>query len=284
MATLVKKIADIHRAGLAVVVDLHPSQDEKQALIDSGDGSYFVEGWRSLARALAHLKHELVVFELMNEPTPMVGAQWRALQERTIEAIRTVAPRNTLIANPGGWSGIEDYAEFRPYPDATVVYTAHVYEPLLFTHQGTTWAWDVAGQVKDVWWPLSPDLARQQATRSGATEEAVNQLRYQISDGQFQVRWLHDRFDRLAQWQRRNGNPQIYIGEFGVYRRIAPEAASLRWHREARQAFEARGWGWAVWDYAGGFGITRAMDKKALHAPMLQALGLLKAGTTERQP
>ncbi len=156
VATLVKKIADIHRAGLAVVVDLHPSQDEKQALIDSGNGSYFVEGWRSLARALAHLKHELVVLELMNEPTPMVGAQWRALQERTIEAIRTVAPRNTLIANPGGWSGIEDYAEFRPYPDANVVYTAHVYEPLLFTHQGTTWAWDVAGQVKDVWWPLSP--------------------------------------------------------------------------------------------------------------------------------
>ncbi len=283
MVTLVKTIARINQAGLAVVVDLHPSQEEKQALIDSGNESFLVEGWRRLARALAHLQHELVMFELMNEPTPMVGPAWRTLQKRTIEAIRTVAPRNTLIANPGGWSGIE-YAEFGPYPDANVIYTAHFYEPLLFTHQGTTWAWKIASQVKDVWWPLPPELAAQKATHSGATEEAVNQLRYQISDGQFQVRWLHNRLDRLAQWQRRNGNPQIYIGEFGVYRKIAPEAASLRWHREARQAFETRGWGWAVWDYAGGFGVTRAMDKKTLHAPMLQALGLLKAGTTQRRP
>jgi hypothetical protein len=95
---------------------------------------------------------------------------------------------------------------------------------------------------------------------------------------------LLDRLDRLAQWQRRNGNPRVYIGEFGVYRSVAPEAASLRWHQEARHGFEARGWGWAVWDYAGGFGITRAFDKKAFDAPTLRALGLLKASTRERQP
>ena len=209
------------------------------------------------------------------------GARFKREQSKRF---RTVAPQNTLIANPGGWSGIEDYAEFRPYPDANVVYTAHVYEPLLFTHQGTTWAWDIASQVQDVWWPLPPGTAKRQAARSGATEAAVKQLRYQISDGQFEVRWLIDRFDRLAQWQRRNGDPKVYIGEFGVYRTVAPQAASLRWHQEARQAFEARGWGWAVWDYAGGFGITRALDRRALDTPMLQALGLLNAGTIESQP
>jgi hypothetical protein len=282
VATLVEKIGKINQAGLAVVVDLHPSPDEKQALIDLGDDSFFVEGWRRLALALGHFNPRLVMFELMNEPVPMAGPQWRALQQRTIDAIRTVAPENTLIANPGGWSGIEDYTEFRPYIDANVVYTAHVYEPLLFTHQGTTWAWDVASQVKGVSWPLPPASAGQHAARSGATEEAVRQLRHQISDGQFQVRWLIDRFDRLAQWQRRSGHPQIYIGEFGVYRLVAPEAASLRWHQEVRQAFEARGWGWAVWDYAGGFGIRR--NGKALDVPMLEALGLREADTTERQP
>jgi aryl-phospho-beta-D-glucosidase BglC (GH1 family) len=285
VARLAENVAKIHNAGLAVVVDLHPGQDDKQALIDSGDESYFVEAWQRLARAFAHANHELVIFELMNEPTPMVGPRWRALQKRTIEAIRTVAPRNTLIANPGGWSGVDDYAEFKPYSDANVVYTAHIYEPLLFTHQGATWVWDIASQVKDVWWPLAPESEKKQATRSGITDDAIRQLRYQISDGQFQVRWLLDRLDRLVQWQRRNGDPQIYIGEFGVYRAVAPEAASLRWHREVRQAFEARGWGWAVWDYAGGFGIARGFGKnKTLDAPKLRALGMLKTDTTERSP
>lgn len=283
VATLVDRVARITQTGLAVIVDLHPGQDEKQTLIGSASESFFVEGWRQLARALAHLNHELVLFELMNEPTPMAGLQWRALQERAIAAIRTVAPKNTLIANPGGWSGIEDYAEWRPYADANVIYTAHVYEPILFTHQGTTWSWHVAAEVKDVVWPLPPGAAGQQASHSGATEEAAKQLRYQISDGQFQVRWLIERFDRLVEWQRRNGSPRVYIGEFGVYRAVAPVAASLRWHREARQAFEARGWGWALWDYAGGFGIAGTADRK-LDAAMLQALGLQSAGGSEPQP
>ena len=273
VATLVEQVGRITQAGLAVVVDLHPGEDEKRTLASPAGESSFVEGWRKLARALAHLNHERVLFELMNEPTPLIGPKWRALQERAIAAIRTVAPHHTLIANPGGWSGIEDYAEFRPYPDPNVVYTAHVYEPILFTHQGTTWSWHVAAEVRDVAWPLPPASAGQQAAHSGMTDEAARQLTYQISDGQFQVRWLIDRFDRLVEWQRRNGNPRIYIGEFGVYRTVAPVAASLRWHQEARQAFEARGWGWALWDYAGGFGIAQIPDRKVLDAAMLQALG-----------
>ena len=206
MATLVKTIARINQAGLAVVVDLHPSQDEKQALIDSGDESFFVEGWRRLARALAHLQHELVMFELMNEPTPMVGPAWRALQKRTIEAIRTVAPQNTLIANPGGWSGIEDYAEFRPYPDANVIYTAHVYEPLLFTHQGTTWAWEIASQVKDVWWPLPPEFGdaasnAQRCHRRSGKPTAISDFRRPVSGSLVEQSPRSPRAMAAAEWQ-----------------------------------------------------------------------------------
>jgi aryl-phospho-beta-D-glucosidase BglC (GH1 family) len=283
-AALVESVAKINQAGLAVVVDLHPGEDEKQSLTGADGASFFIDGWRRLALAFAHLNHDRILFELMNEPTPMAGSHWRALQERAIDTIRTVAPHNTLIANPGGWSGIDDYAEFRPHPDANVIYTAHVYEPILFTHQGSTWSWHVAPEVSDVGWPLPPTSAAQQASHSGATEEAVRQLRYQISDGQFRVRWLIDRFDRLVQWQRRNGNPRIYIGEFGVYRAVAPVAASLRWHQEARQAFEARGWGWALWDYAGGFGIARTADRKSLESDMLQALGVPPAAGNGQQP
>jgi len=281
IATLVEKTTAITRSGLSVIIDVHPGQDEKQALIEQGDAT-FVEGWRRLARAFSGIDARSVLFELMNEPTPISDQRWQALQERTIAAIRTVAPHNTLIANPGGWNGIDSFAGFSPYADANVIYSVHIYEPLLFTHQGATWSWDIASQVKGLEWPLPADAARQQSLQSGTTDDARKQLQFQISGGQFEARWLIDRLDRLVQWQQSHGNPPVYVGEFGVYRLRAPSPARLRWHRDMRRAFEARGWGWAVWDYAGGFGVTRSPAQRTLDAAMMNALGLLTAETRER--
>ncbi len=268
----------LNDAGLVVVVDIHASVDEKRALLDPARQKAFVEGWRSLAGTLARLKPDLVIFELLNEPYPLVGAQWWPLQNRAIQAIRTVASRNTLMVNPGDWSGIDDYtSEFAAVRDSNVIYTAHVYQPLLFTHQGADWVWEVAAQVAGVEWPLDPAVAAEVAAQAGSTEEAVKQLTYQISERQFEAGWLSNLFDKLTRWQQQHGGVPVYIGEFGVYRPLAPTSARLRWHKETREAFEAHGWGWAVWDYAGGFGIVQSDSEPAhriLDRSMLEALGL----------
>jgi aryl-phospho-beta-D-glucosidase BglC (GH1 family) len=275
-AKLVDKVAMLNKAGLAVVVTMDANEDNKNALAESDKALEFIDGWRALARSFANFEPRLVLFELLNEPYPLAGAQWWSLQQRTVEAIRSVAPQNTIIANAGGWSGVEEYtANFSPLADANTIYTAHVYEPLLFTHQGATWVWPVAAGVDGVDWPLD-STATERAAQTGKTEEAVKQLDYQIGDRQFQVDWLLTLFDKLARWQQRSG-AQIYIGEFGVYRAVAPDLSRLRWLKEVRKAFEARGWGWAVWDYSGGFAITqsnpphRKMDPSVLDALGLQA-------------
>jgi endoglucanase len=278
VATLAKKISMLNDAGLVVVVDIHASVDEKRALLDPAMQKAFVEGWRSLAGTLARLKPDLVIFELLNEPYPLVGAQWWPLQNRAIQAIRTVASRNTVIVNPGDWSGIDDYtSEFPAVRDSNIIYTAHVYQPLLFTHQGADWVWEVAAQVAGVEWPLDPAVASEVASQAGSTEEAVKQLTYQISERQFESGWLSNLFDKLTQWQQQHGGVPVYIGEFGVYRPLAPTSARLRWHKETREAFESHGWGWAVWDYAGGFGIVQSDSEpphRILDRSMLDALGL----------
>jgi endoglucanase len=281
LAKLIEKVSMLNNAGLAVVVALDTSEDGKKALLEPANQSEFVDGWRSLARALAQLKPDLVLLELLNEPYPLDGPQWWSLQSRTIEAIRAVAPQNTLVANPGGWSGAPDYtAEFSPVADANTIYTVHVYQPLLFTHQGATWVWPVAAQVSGVDWPLdSADV--EGASHYGITDEAIRQLEYQITDGQFRVDWLRNLFDKLALWQRQHDGAPVYVGEFGVYRAVAPIPARLRWHKEVREAFEARGWGWAIWDYAGGFGIAQSdPPRKALDVSLLDALGLPRPATT----
>jgi endoglucanase len=282
-AKLIDKIAMLNRAGLAVVVTMDANEDDKKALVESDKALEFIEGWRSLARSFASFEPRLVLFELLNEPYPLAGPQWWSMQQRTIEAVRSVAPQNTIIANAGGWSGVEEYSsKFAPPADANTIYTAHVYQPLLFTHQGATWVWPVAAGVDGVDWPLD-STATERAAQTGKTEEAVKQLDYQIGDRQFQVDWLLTLFDRLARWQENNG-ARIYIGEFGVYRAVAPDLSRLRWHKEVRKAFEARGWGWAVWDYAGGFGITQSNPPhRRLDPLVLDALGLRAAASAGEQ-
>ena len=274
-AKLVEKAAMLNKAGLAVVVTMDANEDNKKALAEPDKALEFIEGWRALARSFAGLEPRLVLFELLNEPYPLAGPQWWSLQQRTVEAVRSVAPQNTIIANAGGWSGVEEFTpNFPPLADANTIYTAHVYEPLLFTHQGATWVWPVAAGVDGVDWPLD-SKATDRAARTGKTEEAVKQLHYQIGDRQFQADWLLARFDKLARWQERSG-AQIYIGEFGVYRAAAPDVSRLRWHKEVRAAFEAHGWGWAVWDYAGGFAITQQSNppRRTMDPAVLDALGL----------
>ena len=150
-----------------------------------------------------------------------------------------------------------------------------MYHPVLFTHQGANWSWEVAAQVAGVEWPLSAAVAPVVAAHSGNTEEAVKQLHYQIGEHQFEAGWLANSFGKLTEWQKKAGSVPMYVGEFGVYRPVAPTSSRLRWHKEAREAFEARGWGWAVWDYAGGFAIAQSIPPyRTLDQAMLEALGL----------
>lgn len=275
---LSEKVEMIAGAGLAVVVDIHPTESEKQTLLDAAGEASFVEGWHMLARTLGRLPHDVVLFEILNEPHPLDGARWRALQERAISAVRTAAPRHTIIASPGGWSGIDEFEAFAPYSIDDVIYTVHFYEPLLFTHQGATWTWPIASQVAGVTWPI-PRMSAQESESAAQSPEAAKHLNYQVGEGLFERSWLDRRLDKLSEWQHRHGVRTLYVGEFGAMKATTPRSALLRWQDEARRSFERRNWGWAIWDYAGAFGISDSTPgrPRALDPDMLAALGMTGA-------
>ena len=55
------------------------------------------------------------------------------------EAIRQVAPRNTIIATGPNYSDIQDLVTLHPLADGNVIYNFHFYDPHQFTHQGASW-------------------------------------------------------------------------------------------------------------------------------------------------
>jgi hypothetical protein len=78
-----------------------------------------------------------------------------------------------------------------------------------------------------------------------------------------------------AAWARRRG-VALTCNEFGVYRAYAPADARLRWIADVRAALERHRIGWAMWDYAGGFGVAvRKGERAEPDYETAAALGLL---------
>lgn len=267
-------LARIDRLGLTTVLDLHPVGAGKAPLLTPAGARAFVSGWTTLATALAPSQATSLVLEILNEPEPLKGAAWWALQGEALAAIRQAGWRGRVVANGGGWSGIDDLTARQVYDDRAVVYTVHCYAPLLFTHQATTWSWEVARRVDGLGWPIDRDEAERAAEEATRDDEARGFVRSQIAAGEFTPSAMAAQFDRLAAWQKAQGAPAIYVGEFGVYEPKAPTEARLAWLRSVREACEARGFGWAMWDYSPSFGLLPPSGARVMAPDTLRALGI----------
>ncbi|MFQ3670170.1 MAG: cellulase family glycosylhydrolase, partial [Verrucomicrobiia bacterium] len=274
---LVERIGWLVAADLGVVVDLHPKEGFKKALADPEGVKALVTIWEVLAKRLGEATDpDWVFLEAVNEPEPLRGAEWQEVQGAALEAMRRGAPKHTLIAAGGSWSGADQLVLLEPYSDGNVVYTFHWYDPFIFTHQGATWGWEVMRDVAQVGWPIAPGEEGIWAERSGATPEAQGAIRGFIESGEMTEAAARKRLEKVDAWARDHGGLPIYVGEFGVFRKVSPEADRLRWLAFSRTEFEKRGWGWALWDYSGGFAVAPRLEgvRRADRA-MVQALGLV---------
>lgn len=77
-------------------------------------------------------------------------------------------------------------------------------------------------------------------------------------------------FGLVRAWSAANGNPPVLLGEFGAYE-TADMAARVRWTRAVREAAEARGFGWAYWEFGAGFGVYDP-EAEVWRAELLDAL------------
>ncbi len=276
MDRFIERVGWLVSAELAVVVDLHPKKDFKEALATPEGARALLTIWGALAGRLAEATDpDWVFLESVNEPHPIEGAAWQALQGDVLQVMRKAAPHHTLMAAAGGWSGADKLVELEPYPDPNVVYTFHWYDPFVLTHQGASWAGDAMPGVAGVSWPIEPAEAQAWAERGGSTPSAQGTIRGFIESGNMTEAAERARLDTVSAWAAKHGGVPIYVGEFGVYRKVAPEDARLRWLKFSRTQFEQRGWSWALWDYSGGFAVApRGPDGRAADPAVLKALGL----------
>jgi endoglucanase len=260
--------------GLAVLIDVHPSDTYKQQLRNSDESvDRLVMLWRKLAAHYANRDPQRVFFEIMNEPEVSDSYRWAGIESRVATAIREEAPNHTIIATGCTWSDVWNLLALEPLADGNVIYNFHFYEPHEFTHQGAGWGVP--------WWSYTHNIPYP-ATGS-SMQELLKEVPDPVARYQLENYWLnhwdaqHIRalIDEAADWGRTNHVPLI-CDEFGAFREHTDADSRMNWIRDVRTALEADGIGWAMWDYSGGFGVVHKQDGQPAQVDdaVVKALGL----------
>lgn len=258
---------------LAVIVDLHPSDDFKNRLATSDDAvDRFVQLWEHIAAHYASYDPDRVFFEILNEPVMPDPYRWGAIQARVLAAIRHVAPAFTVILEGARWSAISEMILLPDVTDHNIIYNFHYYDPHIFTHQGAGWSSSFLPRLHDIPYPPNDDAVQAaiKATPDSFTDWAL--LHYEL-DG-----WGAHRIGAeiafAANWARARNAP-LTCNEFGVYRDFTKPEDRARWISDVRKALEANGIGWTMWDYRGSFGVVVKHGSVATPDDVtLRALGL----------
>ena len=180
---------------------------------------HFIAVWKKLAQR--YKDAEMIwAYDLLNEPNqgniPRGMPDWRGLALETSKEIRKIDPEKAIIFESyryGDPIGFKDFEPFNPEEVPNVVYSAHMYIPHDFTHQGVgtrTTGLDYPGEIDGKYWD-----------KKALREE----LKYPIE--------LSKKY-----------GVAIYIGEFGAIR-WAPNGSAYRYLKDCIDIFEEEGWDWA---------------------------------------
>jgi endoglucanase len=180
--------------------------------------------WRQIAEHYRNAPPGLI-FEVLNE---LNGEYWNAvrttaLYSDSIAAIRETNPERLIVVGPPNWNSISGLDGWSPPQDRNLALTVHYYEPHDLTHQDGEWLGEDAPNFGRAW----------------GTAEDMENGREHISEA--------------AAWAHARGLP-LQLGEFGVNKAVAVAQRAL-WTRTVREACEAHGVGWCVWDFAGSFPV-----------------------------
>jgi hypothetical protein len=194
------------------------------------------------------------------------------IQAKFAAAIREAAPRHTIIATGARWSSIDELLKIEPLSDRNVIYNFHFYEPHTFTHQGATWGAEYWPYIKGVHYPSSPESVSN--ALNSIEQQSAREALKDYGEKQWNAGHVEELIARAAEWARKHNVP-LMCDEFGVYRAFAPGADRLRWIEDVRAALERHGIAWAMWDYAGGFGVVERREGAAVpDLATLAALGM----------
>jgi endoglucanase len=184
--------------------------------------------WRTLARRFRDVPADRLSFDLMNEP-PFMPDQSRYVEiaRRLIATIRAERS-NRLITADGADIG---QTPVLGLVDEGIVQSTRGYLPKMISHYTATWV--PPNEFESLEKPTWPMVDKQG------------------------VRWDREKLreELIVKWQPlvQRGVP-VHVGEWGCFIKT-PHDVCLAWMRDLLSLWKEAGWGWAMWNLRGAFGV-----------------------------
>lgn len=250
--------------GITVIIDNHQwgycdMFPEDHAL------SFLKSIWSQVAK---HCKARTnVVYELQNEPDgDWWRDNWHETQAELITEIRKIDDIHDIIVCAAPYHSLSEIPE---YDDAHLIYTAHMYSPFVFTHQGASWTG--LGDLS-LHFPYSKEDNLSAPVPENYQAELLNYAFYGTETYVRQV------VDGVANEIARR-NAKCFIGEFGAINVSMDSQSRNNWHECVRKAMEEHGISWTLWSFTREFGLFKNTNsaivnyEKDLDVDLVRALG-----------
>lgn len=210
--------------------------------------------WGYFAKRYKGISNERLSFDLLNEPSDIPAENYVRVVTRLVQAIRGEDADRLIIADGLRWGT----APVEGLAGLSIAQSTRGYEPMQISHYKANWI-----HGSDTWpeptWPLKKDQ------KEIANKETLRQT-------------------RIKPWQRLEAKGVgIHVGEWGAFNRT-PHAVALNWMQDCLDLWKEAGWGWALWNLRGGFGVLdsdrRDVSYEDFHGHKLdrKMLELLRAG------
>jgi endoglucanase len=212
--------------------------------------------WAQIAEQCKN-RGEYVFYEVLNEPHGISDQRWGEIQGAAIDTIRQIDQKHTIIVGGTEFNAIGRLSAIPEYTDRNLIYTFHFYDPHLFTHQGAAWGSPSLASLSGLPFPVDKNrIPKTPADLKGTwAEKALADYEQYAA-----LETLTDRLDQAAAFAKSRNVP-VFCGEFGVYMIQSPAEDRIKWYQWTCDALNQRNIPWTSWDYFGGFGLFKTVQK-----------------------
>ena len=215
--------------------------EEKGLFEDEELMDRFIAVWRMLEDEF-HAE-ENVIFELLNEVVNASAAQWNALAERTVAAIREKNKMRRIILGCTEWNNPPGLAALAVLEDENVFYTFHCYAPHEFTHQRGVLQAEQLFYNREMDYP-SEDIERYRDYHRVVNGNEHAYAHLERMDKQF----LYEYLAPVKAWLEMHPDKILWCGEFGTIRH-ARLASRENWMRDMISILREWDIPYCVWNY-----------------------------------
>jgi len=180
--------------------------------------------WRTFARRYRGIPSQRLSFDLLNEPAKIDESTYVRVVRSMVEAIRGEDSNRLIIADGLDWGNTPVVG----LTDLGLGQSTRGYRPMAVSHYKASWVAD--SDRFEPAWPLRPE-----------GEEPWDRERL--------------RREQIQPWlDLQSRGVGVHVGEWGAFRHT-PHNVVLAWMKDQLELWGEAGWGWALWNLRGSFGV-----------------------------